>query len=380
VPVLARPRPLDESPGVQAGGLTIRPSLDESFGYNSNLTGAPNAPGSAFIETNPMVDIAADAARSRIGLNASLDSTVDLDAPAQTHTDATLAIGGSATIGRGEASLGYTHLSEHEDGTDIGAIATQTPIGYEVDDVRGEITTVIGPLLVTPNIDVADMRFGRATVDGQDVAQSYRNRVMVSGGATASYDTGAADLLLVLQARDSHYTDAAPGEPSADSRSAAVMAGFDTEAESLWRWRLLAGLEYRDFAAPRFGNHVEPIVQAGVTWTPSRMLTITGTVTRSLQEPQSAGIAGYAYTNARLTADYAWRRNVLVQGRLGVQEAEFLQGGSETILSAGAGATWAVNRNVHILLDYDFATGHGLPDRGSAYTQHRVVVRLHLAI
>jgi hypothetical protein len=393
VEVLTRPRPLYEAEGVREGDFLIRPSLDESFGYNSNLLGTENALGSAFIDTNPAIDIASDWARDRVGLSASLNNIVDLNAPSQSHTDGSIGVGGSYTIGEGDASLGYTHLSEHENGTDIGAIASATPIGYNVDDVRGEVTTVIGPLSVTPNVDVADFRYGDATLGSASVSESYQDRLITTGGVTGRYDNGAEGLLLVLQGVDSHYTNEQPGQPSFDSRSLVALAGFDTESnEEVWRLRLLAGLEYRSFAASQFSDRLEPIVEASVIWTPSRMLTLTGTLTRTVEEPQSQGTDGYIYSIARLVADYEWRRNILLQGRVGYQEADFLQGsGSQTIVSAGAGVTWLINRDIHISLNYDFTSQHAPLNEagevlaserltGGNYTQHLVSVRLHLAI
>jgi hypothetical protein len=393
VEVLTRPRPLYEALGVREGDFIIRPSLDESFGYNSNLLGTQDALSSAFLDTKANVDVSSEWARDRIGLNATIDNVTDIDAPSQNHTDGSLGVGGSTTIGRGDASLGYTHLSEHENGTDIGAIASATPIGYNVDDVRGEVTTVIGPLSVTPNVDVADFRFGNAKLDGQSLGQSYQDRLITTAGVTGRYDNGAEGLLLVLEGVDSHYTDPLQGQPSFNSRSAVALAGFDTATnEEVWRLRLLAGLEYRSFQASQFSDRLEPIVEASVIWAPTRMLTLTGTVTRSVEEPQSLGTNGYVYSIAKLVADYELRRNILLQGRVGFQEADFLQGsGSQTILSAGVGATWLVNRDIHVSLNYDVTSQHAplnragfvLPSErltGGNYTQHLISVRLHLAI
>ena len=153
------------------------------------------------------------------------------------------------------------------------------------------------------------------------------------------------------------------------------------------------------FAAGQYGSRTAPIVEGSIIWTPSRMLTLTGTVTRSIEEPQSEGTDGYIYTQARLVADYELRRNILLQGRLGLQEADFLQGGGNyTYVSAGAGATWLLNRHVRISLNYDFVSQSGPlnhlgilpPDdtellgpvrlTGGSYTQSRIVLRAHVAL
>ncbi len=399
VAVLAQARPAYEAQGVREGDFIVQTGIDESFGYNSNLLGTQNALGSAFIETAPVIDIASDWARDRVGLHAALDHIEDVDAEDQSHTDGNVGLGGSYTVGRGDITLGYTHLWQHENGTDIGAIASETPIGYDVDDVRGEANFVAGRTVITPNFDVADYRFGSATLGDAQISQSYRDRLLASLGVTGRYDTGGTDLLVVLQGIDSHYTDEPNGQPTLDSRSVLALAGFDTDAARVWRYRLLAGVEYRSFAAGQYGSRTAPIVEGSIIWTPSRMLTLTGTVTRSIEEPQSEGTDGYIYTQARLVADYELRRNILLQGRLGLQEADFLQGGGNyTYVSAGAGATWLLNRHVRISLNYDFVSQSGPlnhlgilpPDdtellgpvrlTGGSYTQSRIVLRAHVAL
>jgi hypothetical protein len=399
VAVLAQPRPAYEAQGVREGDFIIQTGIDESFGYNSNLLGTENALGSAFIETAPSIDVASDWSRDRLGLHAAIDHIEDIDAEDQSHTDGTVGLGGSYTVGRGDVTLGYTHLWQHENGTDIGAIASQTPIGYDVDDLRGEATFIAGRTAITPNFDLADYRFGSAAIGDATISQSYRDRLLASLGVTARYDTGGTDLLVVLQGIDSHYTEELSGQPTLDSRSVLALAGFDTDAARVWRYRLLAGVEYRSFAAAQFGARAAPIVEGSIIWTPSRMLTLTGTVTRSIEEPQSEGTDGYIYTQARLVADYELRRNILLQGRLGLQTADFLQGGGNyTYVSAGAGATWLLNRHIRISLNYDFVSQSGplnhlgvvpLEDgelvgpvrlTGGTYTQSLIVARAHLAL
>jgi hypothetical protein len=50
----------------------------------------------------------------------------------------------------------------------------------------------------------------------------------------------------------------------------------------------------------------------------------------------------------------------LLQGRGGVQVAQYLHGGgTQTSFSLGAGATWLVNRNLRASLEYDFTDQSG---------------------
>ena len=66
------------------------------------------------------------------------------------------------------------------------------------------------------------------------------------------------------------------------------------------------------------------------------MTTVTATLTRSMEDAAQETVAGYTYTSARLVVDHEYLRNVLLQASVGVQRADFLQGGGhQTGFSAG---------------------------------------------
>ena len=84
-------------------------------------------------------------------------------------------------------------------------------------------------------------------------------------------------------------------------------------------------------------------------WSPSGLTTITGTLTRSIEDAAQEGVAGYTYTSARLEIDHEYLRNVLLHGGASLQRADFLQGGgAQTSYSVAAGVTWLMNRRMRI--------------------------------
>ena len=81
---------------------------------------------------------------------------------------------------------------------------------------------------------------------------------------------------------------------------------------------------------------------------------------REIENPAAADTSGYVYTRAGLVVDHEYLRNVLLQGRLGVQVAQYLQGGgTQTSFSTGARINWLINRNMSLLANYDFSTQGG---------------------
>ncbi len=360
VTVLSRLRPLYDEPGVRVGDVVIRPTLDELIGYNSNVNGLASSPGSWLVETAPAISATTDWSRDRLGAAVSLTNYAYLDTPRQSYTDASVSIGGGYTIGRSDLTLAYSHLSLYQTGTQIGALATDVPLHYQVDDLRSDYTFDLGRLSFTPNVDLSRYQFDTAIIQGVDSGQQYRDRVVLQGGVTTRYELSRQhDLLLVLQGVNSHYTQPQEGQPTNNSMSALAMAGIDYQASGVFRYRLLAGVEHRAFASAAFKSRTSPVLQAGVIWTPTGLTTVTGTASRTIEDVSAEGTAGFIYNDVGLVVDHEYLRNVLLQGRAGFQAAEYLGGGSSTSYTVGAGVTWLLNRHMRLSANYDYTDQHG---------------------
>ncbi len=361
VTVLSRLRPLYENPGVRLGGYTVNAHLDENVGYDSNITGISGGPSSGFAKTSPSVSATSNWSRNRLGFSASMDNYSYFSAPAQNYTNYNLSVGGGYTIGRHDLNVGYSHFRQHELGTDIGSVASTSPVAYDVDDIRTDYTFEAGRFSFVPNVDVRLYQFGSALVLGQPANQQYRDRTVLSGGVTTRYElSDQRGILVVLQGISSHYLRPQLGLPSNNSKSALLLAGLDYQATGLWRYRLLGGIEVREFASARYGTRAAPIFEASVIYTPTGLTTVTGLARREIEDPQSDGVAGYTYTTVGAVVDHELRRNILLQGRATFQAAQYLESnGSTTSYTLGAGVNWLVNRRVRLSADYDATQQNG---------------------
>lgn len=361
VTVLSRLRPLYEEPGVHVGNFVVRPMLEEGIGYDSNVSGLSGGPSSAFLRTAPAISANSQWSRNSLGVALSADNYQYFDASKQTYTNWTAAIGGGYAIGRDNLTVAYSHLSLNQNATDVGAVASDTPVHYLVDAARVAYALDFGRIVVTPNVDVEDYRFDSTTVQGLSVSQAYRDRVVLSGGVAARYAlSDQRNLLFVIRGIRSHFTEPQPGQPTYNSTGVLALAGIDYQATGPWRYRLLLGFEERSFAFSGFKSHVAPIVEGSVIWTPSGPTTVSGQIARAIEDPAAEGNSGYTYTTARLVLDHELQRNLLFQGRTGVQIAQYLEGGgTQTSYTVGAGLSWLLNRNMRLSLDYNFTAQSG---------------------
>jgi len=385
VTVVTRVRPLYTEPGVRLGNFLFYPRLTQSLGYNSNVAGTHEGPGSWLVETNPSLQVQSDWGRNSLGASTSLDNFRYPNTAKQSFTNWQTAIGGGYTIGRGDLTLAYGHFSLNELPTDVGAPPSSAPIPYTVDDLRSDYTFDLGALKITPNVDLSLWRFGETTtLNNQPFPQSYRDRNVLQGGVAFRYElSGRTSLLLVLQGTNSQFVKPQATElPPLSSSSALALGGIDYEYDGVWRYQLLAGMEYRAFRG--FPNHTSPVLQGTVIWTPTGLTTVTASALRTIADPTTEGSSGYTDSRLQIRVDHEYLRNVLLDAEAGFENAAYFQGGGQSGYNVGGGITWLLNRDLRVSVHYQFTerSSGSLLMTGQAqavsrpYDQHLVLVQL----
>ncbi len=361
VTVQTRARPAFDSLGTRIGGALIHTELEESIGFDSDVLGTGAGRGSWLVRTAPSILVASTAQRDPYGLYLSLDDTRYPDLPAQGRTDWTAVGGTTLALGDGSLTLGAAHLALHQAPGELDALPTDQPIAYQVNDLRATYAASLGQVTLEPSLDFAAWRFGTATILGAPTSQTYRDRDVVHGGLTLRYEVAPRrSLVLAVRGVGQVYVATPAGVAPLNSNSLAVLVGIDDATDGLWHYRVLGGYERRDFADPTFPTHGAAVAEADAIFTPGGMTTVTATLTRRIEDAAQEGVAGFTYTGATVTADYEWRRNVVLQASTGVQRADLLGGGGrQTAVRGGIGATWLLNRRVRLIGSYDVADVRG---------------------
>jgi hypothetical protein len=394
VTVLSRARPLYTTPGVNVGSFVVKPQFNEAFGYDSNPTGVTGVGSSLLLKTSPSVTVNSDWSENSLGMSLSADNFHYFDLPQTDYTNWTASLGGGITIGRSQLTLGYSHLSENQTAADIGAVQSEIPVHYSVDDVRSGYTFDFGRFSLTPAVDVQHYNFDNAVIDNQIVTQTYRDRYVFTGSVTARYSLSEQrNLMFVVQGLDNSFTNQLASQPSNDSTGVLALGGIDYKAEGPWTYRVLVGAERRDFSASQYASHTAPVIAGNVVWTPTGLTTVTGLISRSIEAPNAEGNSGFTYSDASVVVDHELYRNILLQGRVGFQYLQYLQGGgSQTSYSFGASANWLINRTVRLSVDYNFnqltgsqaSTFNGVPNitttGSTTFTRDIALLTLHFAL
>ena len=116
----------------------------------------------------------------------------------------------------------------------------------------------------------------------------------------------------------------------------------------------MIGYQVEEFTSPGLAQITSPVAQGALIWAPSGLTTITGKFSRSIQTSVGQTTSGVTVTQGLLSVDHEYRRNILLQGRIGAINSNFVGGQSQTIYDFGASLSYLLNRNVRLTATYDY--------------------------
>ncbi len=381
VTVQSRLRPDYQPQGQRVGDFVVRADVAQSVGYDSNVFGTEPGRGSFIAETAPTLSVASDWSRDALFGALSLDNQAYLQYPNQSRTDWTGTIGGAYMLGREPLRISYSHLSLHQDRTDLGALPTDTPVPFQVEALGASYLWRQARFTFEPTLNATIYRFDSTTIGGLAAPQAFRDRDVLQASLLSRYElTPERSLVVMLRSTNATYTSQPAASVNQNSTGYEVLAGIDDDINGLWRLRLLGGYGVRSFQSPGIATYQAPIAEASVVWTPTALTTVSGWLIRTIQDADIEGATAAAYTGGQLAIDHEYLRNLLLNIHGGVQQADFLQlHQSQTLYSAGAGITWLLGRHLRLGLTYDYTTEQGPPALGN-FIRSIALLRLQAAL
>jgi hypothetical protein len=358
VTVTSRQRPYLEYPTVRLGSVVLRPEIAEGLGYDDNVLGTRKGRGSILAQTTANLQAATNWSRHSVTASVVAEDYRYLDLPRQSYTNWSAGIGGTYDIGRDTISLGYSHVSYSQNARGLDVPQLDRPIETRIDSVRLSYRAVFDRFSVQPGIEVAKYEFQDGTANGVAYRQRQRNRTVFTPAVTASYELAPRrSMVAVLRDSQADYNSVLAGSGRRNYNDVSVLAGLDYDLDGVVRFRVLGGYQYRSFSSAQFKTLSSPIFEGSVIWTPTGLTSVTGTLSRRIQDSADESTVAYTETAFVLAVDHEYLRNVLLNARAGVYLGDYARGqGSQTLYAARVGATWLLNRNVRLGATYDFST------------------------
>jgi len=340
--------------GLRDGPLTIKPTLVTSIGYDTNVMPGASGKGSWTSSETPSVALASEPSGASLGAVVSVDSRQYLADRGQNWTDSTLSAGGRIDSGEHQLTVAIARLGRHEARGALDTIASDQPVRFVVDDIRIEDTFTDGRWQLAPSVELTRWTYDSTTIGGAFASQAYRDRIVLQGSLALRYEVvPLRQLLLVLRGIDQDYTDTPAGQVSPNSRAFRILAGLSDQADPLWHWRLLLGEEFRRFQSSFYPGRDTFIAEAGLTWSPSSLTTVSAIFARETDAAAQEGVSGMVYTLGRVGVDHELRRDLFLSAVLGWQRQDYFQGGYQTGFRFGIGAVWTLSRMARISWTWD---------------------------
>jgi hypothetical protein len=392
VTVASRQRPDYDALGVRLGNVTIRPELRESLGYDDNVTGTRRAQGSPIVETDARVRADYEDSQATLSSRLSVDDVRTTSKQAQSYTNWAAGLGGTLRFGRDIASVSFDHQTLTQTLRDLDVPQLDRGIAYRVDTLRASYRAEFNRVFVQPGLSAGLYDYDNGTVAGARYQQAYRNRVVVTPSVIVGYELQPnRNLVLVVRDAVGRYRSAMPPAAKRDFNDISVLAGIDYDADGLWRYRLLVGYESRDFSSRQYKTIAAPVVEAAVIWNPTGLTTVTATATRHIQDSADETAVGFTETAIGVRVDHELLRNILLQANATYLMDDYKQNqGSQSLIRAGVGATWLINRNAQLVASYDRiqrqrggvsqVQAGGLQVSRTGFTENLVLLTLRLAL
>lgn len=336
---------------IPLGAGLLHPEVTESLSYDSAILAGQKP--SWIVATRPSVTYTSvDPARgSAVGATLSADSERYAQAPDQSYTDWTAALGGATDIANCKVTAGYAHLALHQNDNSLDAAAYDRPLAYAVDVLRLSAETRPARLTLRPSADLMHFTFGSATIGGLPAPQSYRDRLVGEMGLRLDYgllgDGDPNQLEIVVHAGGAHYPNGTLAQPTRDSVGGTLLVGIEHDLDGLWGWRVAFGVGGRAFARG-YQDEVVPLAEASLTWQPSERTTWHGAVYRRIEDAANAGIGAYVATVGGIAMDHEVQRHLILHLGADLERADYTGGTHQTIASGRVGLLWLISRSLRL--------------------------------
>ena len=390
VTVVSRARTGYESVGIHSGTVTIRPLVNESLGYESNVLGLSNARGSTLLQTNASLDAVSMQSRGSVDAGLSVTDMRYLDLANQSFTNWNARLGGTYTLGRDSASIILLHQNLNQTQRDLDVPQLDAPLPFTIDTARLTYQALFNHLTVTPSLEVARYRFNSGLSGSTIYDQSYRNRVIVTPGVVAAYEFATRrSAVVVVRNTTAFFSTGTTFFPKRNFNDTSILAGVDYDLDGLFRIRALVGYESRSFSSNRYQTIQSPVAEVSLIYIPTGLTTITGTVARKIQDSADETTAAVTTLSATLKVDHELRRNILLTAGAGVSQNEYnVGGGNQTQYTANVGATYFLNRYAAVGATYDLITRSGNTtslnlngfSAASNFVDHRILLQLKFSL
>ena len=357
-PIEGLERPEDETPyaplGLRLGSFNIYSTLEQGMRWTSNINSSPKAQSALQSETTLRMRAESDWSRHSATMEAYGVLREALDGPNIDDNEA--GFNGELRLDitdefRALASLNYQMRPEDASSPVIIEDAVSRPLRQTLAGSAG-LERDVGKLRFGVSGELVDNRYGDADLaNGMTLSQKDRDSLLATATLRAGFEISPSltPFVAIEMGRREYEleVDAAGYRRSSDRTAARLGMQIDT-GEKL-RGEIAIGWLREKTDDPRLDEISTPTIDATVNWSPQRGTDVTLLGTTSIETTNASDQSGSVLYSGGVRIDRQIRANLTGNVLLGAAWRDYVgTNGHDLTLSAEAGFTWWMNRNVGI--------------------------------
>ena len=378
--VMSRARPDYDPIGLRVGGFMLYPELALQESYESNIFATPSNAQSDFITAiEPSLNLKSNWNNHALNFRADAQILKYADNSSEDQDNYSFGTDGRLDILRdtrvhGGASYSVRHESRYSP-NDVGAAE---PTKYDVFSANISPEKDFNRLSV--RLDGNFDRFSYSnttTAAGATIAEDQRDRSEYQIGLKPTYELAPQRQIYALLAynwRD--YDSSSVFGFNRDSTGYTIALGARYDLTGILFADVYLGYREQNFDDSRLPSAQGPAGAAKLTWNATRLTTVTGLVSREVQETIITNSSSYFATKAEARVDHELLRNLILSGNVGFENDDF-EGinRSDNFVVLGLGAKYLINRNFALSGGYSFRT-RSSDAAGADFDDHVTFIRL----
>lgn len=388
VGVMDRARPEYDAKGIPMGGFRLFPTMDVTANYDDNVLRQTSGQSDWYFEETPELRLQSQWGRHFFEVYGGIDNYNYSKFSRLNLTDWTTGLDGRYDISRAAFVSAAAYYGEYHE-----SLSSPDTVGFQESPNRynkghAEVTGKYQPnrlgVGVGASVDHYDWK-STPLIGGGDLFNTDRNEDEYQGYVKAFYDFSPGYSGFVKALYDdrafAHYFDRSGLHRS--SHGYHIDAGVDMQIS-----HLLTGEVFLGYLDQSYKKNVPiPLSSVsgldygvGLDWYASQVLTVHLNGGRVLSDTTITGVSATDNKEIKLSADYEFRRNIIVQGYVGYTNSKFV-GTSRTddYPTAGISAKYMMNRYMSLDAAYNYSK-RSSNFSGAEFSDNLVTVGLSLHI
>ena len=350
--VLDRDHPEYDGLGVPLGSFTAYPSLAVGGGYETNIFGTKaDKVGDGYAQVDPQLTAGSNWSRNAVGASLGADIKEFFSHGDENEQGWHALVDGRYDLGDKDAVYAGFNAQKLYEEQDSGfyPIGAAAPLGYIDTDAFAREEHKVNRIRLVVSADYHTFTYDNvAAVGGGTLSQSFNNHNdwRVTGLAEYALTPDTAVFAEVSHLKNT-YTDTTPnGGQDLDGDENRYLMGINADLPVLVRGSVGVGYVQRSYDDPAFQGVSGLALDVHLQYFPTTLLTLSGSVKRTVEDSIDFDNAGFVSTNSQVRADYELLRDLLLNAEVAYEnDAYRTVARNDDITTFGGGATYNLNRN-----------------------------------